>query len=635
MAAYSDVSYSRVPRGDARFDDDDLDDDYFAPPVRRDRYSRRPSQGRRTRDVAVTWLSASSGTQNTSRLSAQPNFSQPNLSNFSQPNLSQTNLHAPTTDTMISSTPQTRHTMPQPHLYYPPPPQPIDMPTPVIGRPKTPATPAIGEHMAVPSEFEEEDEAMSMSMPYVPHRQPPPRNRFVGGFIKTLKMLPRFGRWRPNRQLPPGAWKVPSSIPEIHLEEEPDSAYENEPPESQPTPGIRPEFDLQPMPEPEREPTPVPSVLSPRIPGSDRADRARMPEPAVPYPVTQVYSGNISSVGTPTIPSGAIPIERSPPDRRHAPTPAVLRHALSMDDDIDDQRSLEDDRSHMSFVMPPRTSTPVDHHHRHRYRHPSPRPLTPVHTSRPSHPQPPSEASFGPVIPPHIHVTSPTHSSPSHTHSPPHTHTHTHAHAHPHAHADPYSQFYGPSSRMQTPQNSTFQSHITRFKRFVQELDQLPFSSDAQIAEEYIPSQTKRSRVREEMRGTTIPPSWYDMYDQDHHYHHRRRHHSHGLGANVGISSVIPGYGAVPTLDSMPPPLHKPTWGESWDQWAAQRVGNIDGPTHQAPLLPGGPGGAPGVAEMNTRLGLPFPHGYAPAGGQPAFVYPSMAGHPLVVPGMW
>ena len=626
--AYDSVSHPRVPL--ARFEDDLAEDeDYYAPPVRRDRYSRRPSQGRRTRDIAVTWLSASSGTDNTlSQRNSQPNFSQPNLSNLSQTTLSQPAAH-----TMASSTPRTHRAMPQPDLYDPPhPPQPIDMPTPVIGRPKTPATPAIGEHMAVPSEFEEEDDPEAMS--YIPHRQPP-RNRFVGGFIKTLKMLPRLGRWKPTKRPPPGAWNVPSTIPEIHLVTEPDSADQyDEPPVSYSSPSVQPDFDPRSMPEPAI--MPVPSVASPRTTASDRADRMRMPEPAVPYPVTQVYSGNMSPVaGTPMSLFGAIPIERSPPGQ--APTPAALRHALSMDDDddIDDRRSFDDGRSQMSFAPPPRTSTPVQHHlHLH---HP-PRSSPPIHSPRPTHLQPPSEASFTPVIPPQIHVTSPTHSSPSHTHSPPRMHSHSPSHQHqhtlahyPHTHALIPPQYYDPPSRTETPQNSTFLSHITRFKRFVQDLDNLPFSSDTQIADEYIPSQTQRSKDREQRRGTTIPPSWYGMYDHDHdhHRHHHRHHHSYDLGARVG------GYSAVPALDSMPPPLHRPTWGESWDAWAAQsaaRLRDMPGPTHQPPLVtPGIPSGVPGMAEMNTGFGPSFPHGYVPQ--QPVFMYPSAAAYPLAAPG--
>ncbi|KAL4078870.1 hypothetical protein V8B97DRAFT_1865001 [Scleroderma yunnanense] len=632
MAAYSGMSYPRVLRRDTRFDVDDheqsLDDYDYVPPVRRDRYSRRPSQVRRARDVAVTWLSASSGTPNTisrrnSQSSTQPNFSQPNLSNLSQPNLFQPNSAAPTTMT-TSSTPRTRHAMPQPDPYDPPhPPQPIDMPTPVIGRARTPGTPAIGEHMAIPSEYEEEEDNPD-AMPYVPYRKPPsPKKRFVGGFFKTLKAFPRFGRWRPNRRPPHGIIQAPSSIPEIHLEEEPDSADEDEPPMPQPRPGFRPQSEPDLESDSRPGSMPVPSVVSPRMPQPDRVDRARMPEPTVPYPVTQLYSSNVPSVATPIMPSGVIPIERSPPDRRHAPTPAALRHALSMDDEMDDddRRSLEDEGSYMSYVPPPRTSTPVHHHHL------PPRSSTPVHVPRPSHPQPPSEASFGPVIPPVIHVTSPTQSS-SHTHSPPRTHAHA---QHIQAYVQP--QFYDPSSRIHPPQNSTFLSHITRFKRFIQELDQLPFSSNAQISDEYIPSETNRSRLREQLRGTTIPPSWYDMYDHGHHHHH----HGHGIGPRAAIGTGIPGYGAVPMLDSMPPPLHQPTWGEGWDWWAAQSAARLRdvGPTHPPPLPPGVPGGAPGMAELHPGLGLTFPHGYAPTGGQPVFVYPSTAGHPFMAPGMW
>ncbi|KAI9457166.1 hypothetical protein HD554DRAFT_2177796 [Boletus coccyginus] len=52
-------------------------------------------------------------------------------------------------------------------------------------------------------------------------------------------------------------------------------------------------------------------------------------------------------------------------------------------------------------------------------------------------------------------------------------------------------------------------STLRRFRRFVAELDDLPWSSDTQIADEYIPDQNPRSRMRTSVRQGA-EPSWYN-----------------------------------------------------------------------------------------------------------------------------
>ncbi|KAI6110829.1 hypothetical protein EV401DRAFT_295225 [Pisolithus croceorrhizus] len=553
MRAYS-GGYRGVPL-DARFHDDrdpsSAGDsrgasEYYAPAVRRDRYSRRPSQSRRLRDV--TWISSSTSQNNTS----QPNISQPDLPDSSQPNLPS----APPTNT----TPRTPLVMPYPESFIPPPPpQSLGLPTPVIGRPATLPTPAIGEHMALPDE-NEMDLGSYQGVPYVPHRKAP-KNRFVGGFINTLRKFPVFGRRKHLRRRSYENVQAPSPIPESQLEEEEAELEDERVAMPQPS---------EPEPEPER------SVASPRVRDSDPV--VRMPEPSVSYPATRVHSGNLSSMGTPVM--GPIPIERSA-----APSPAALRQAFSMMDDDDDDDSLseddDDDDIGMPYVPPPRTSTPV---HRHR----QPRPPTPA-------PLPPAEPSYAPVIPPLINTAGPSQTMSS------------------------SSRIYDPSSRAHSPHNTTFLSQLARFRRFVHEIDQLPFSSSDQIADEYVPSQSHRSKIREQKRGHMASSSWYDSRDR--------------IPQTYIYAAPVPGFGAVPALDAIPPPVHKPVlWNQQWEEWAPGRMWDMMPP----PPPSGALGGTPGMVDLNTGPGPSVPNGYAPD-RQPVFVYPS-PGHfagPAATPSRW
>lgn len=548
MSAYN-GGYRSVPV-DTRFHDDrdpsSADDargasEYYAPAGRRDRYSRRPSQSRRLRDV--TWISSSTSQNNTS----QPNISQPDLPNSSQPNLPS----GPPTNT----TPRTPLAMPHPESFIPPPPpQSIGLPTPVIGRSTIMPTPAIGEHMTLPDE-EEMDLGSYHEMPNMT-RPKGPKNRFVGGFINTLMKLPMFGRRKHLRRRSYENIQAPSPIPESQFEEE--AELEDEPVA---------------MPEPselERER----SATSPRVQAPDPV--AQMPEPSVSYPATRVHSGNLSSMGTPIM--GPIPIERSA-----APSPAALRQAFSMMDDDDNQSSSEDDDDDgigMPYVSPPRTSTPV---HRHR----QPRPSTPA-------PFPHAEPSYAPVIPPLINTAGPSQTISS------------------------SSRLYDPSSRAYSPHNTTFLSQLARFKRFVHEFDQLPFSSADQIADEYVPSRSHRSKMRQQKREHMASSSWYDSRDR--------------TPQAYIYATPVPGFGAVTALDAIPPPIHKPVlWNQQWDAGAPGRMWDTMPPPPSGAL-----GGTPGMVDLNAGPGPSVPHGYVPD-RQPVFVYPSY-GHfagPAVAPDRW
>lgn len=120
-------------------------------------------------------------------------------------------------------------------------------------------------------------------------------------------------------------------------------------------------------------------------------------------------------------------------------------------------------------------------------------------------------------------------------------------------------------------------STMARFRRFVAELDDLPWVSDAQIADEYVPDMNPRSRLRTRMRQGA-EPSWYNP---------------------------------------RPEVVERPEFLSEWDKWANQSTG----------LLWAGDGcavrwggvGAGGLGQ--GQLGVVHPHGYVPV--QPGFVYPS------------
>ncbi|KAI6044400.1 hypothetical protein EDC04DRAFT_2642364 [Pisolithus marmoratus] len=479
--------------------------------------------------------------------------------------------------------------MPHPDEFIPPPPpQPVDLPTPVMGRSTVIPTPAIGEHMTLP----DENDMDFHQVPYVPHRMGP-KKRFVGGFINTLKRFPVFGKRKNLRRRSYENVQAPTPILESQLEEESELEDERGVMPQPSEPGLEPgrvvASSLVQSPDPVAQmPGPSASYSATQVYSGNLSSIGtpamgqipipieRSAAPSVSYPATQVHSGNISSIGTPAMGPNPIPIQRSA-----APSPADLQQAFSMMDD-DDNRSLseEDGDVGMPYISPPRTSTPV-----HRHRHP--RPSTPA-------PFPYVAPPYDPVIPPPIGTMGPSQMISS------------------------SSRLYDPSGRAHSPHNTTFLSQLARFKRFVHGVDQLPFSSGDQIADEYVPSQTHRSKTREQKREHMISPSWYNSREPT-------------PQAFIYTNPVL-GFGAVPALDVIPPPVHKPVpWGQPWDPLAPGRLWD----TMPPPPL-GAPGGAPGMVEVNSGLGPSVPYGYAPD-RQPVFVYPS-AGRfvaPAATPSRW
>jgi hypothetical protein len=120
-------------------------------------------------------------------------------------------------------------------------------------------------------------------------------------------------------------------------------------------------------------------------------------------------------------------------------------------------------------------------------------------------------------------------------------------------------------------------STMARFRRFVTELDDLPWVSDAQIADEYVPDRNPRSRLRTRVRQGA-EPSWYNP---------------------------------------RPEVVVRPEYWSEWDKWAHQSAGVLWGGDGRA--VGWGGVGAGGLGQ--GQLGVAYPHRYVPA--QPEFVYPS------------
>ncbi|KAF9219975.1 hypothetical protein BS17DRAFT_365225 [Gyrodon lividus] len=142
---------------------------------------------------------------------------------------------------------------------------------------------------------------------------------------------------------------------------------------------------------------------------------------------------------------------------------------------------------------------------------------------------------------------------------------------------------YGPRveflSPMDSPSKSSLASTVARFRRFVAGLDQLPWVSEDQIADEYIPSQTHRSRQREKIRNRS-EPSWYNSHPE-----------------------------------IIQQPMY---WQSEWDLFAKQSAATLLNGNGRYTADPGWSGSGHGHGEHGR---VNYPHGYVPA--QPVFVYPS------------
>ena len=143
----------------------------------------------------------------------------------------------------------------------------------------------------------------------------------------------------------------------------------------------------------------------------------------------------------------------------------------------------------------------------------------------------------------------------------------------------------GPSMAMPSPavdrssSKGSLASTMARFKRFVADIDGLPWVSDTQIASEYVPEMNPRSRLRARVRQGA-EPSWYNP---------------------------------------RPDRVEKPEYWSEWDMWAKQSAAALLDVSGAGQV--GWPGVGAGGGAGPGQWGMAYPHGYVPA--QPGFVYPS------------
>ncbi|KAF8142139.1 hypothetical protein EV363DRAFT_1309921 [Boletus edulis] len=140
--------------------------------------------------------------------------------------------------------------------------------------------------------------------------------------------------------------------------------------------------------------------------------------------------------------------------------------------------------------------------------------------------------------------------------------------------------------------NGSLASTMARMRRFVADVDSLPWISGEQIADEYVPEMNWRSQMRKKVRQGA-EPSWYNPRPN------------------------------VP---------ERPAYWSEWDMWAKQSTAALWGGTVGVGGGGGevGPAGWAGVGAHGTLGpgpepapwgGAVYPHGYVTA--QPGFVYPS------------
>lgn len=473
MSEASSYNHDYIPHPDQRYYADP--GDHASSPVRRNRYDR--DSARRIHDVS--WVS-------------------------SQPSAS-----SPTND------PYAR--------WYPPPPGPEDLPTPVfqgqplpmahsspmMGRTPSPGmrmpSPMIGEYMTVDDpEYEEEGEEVEIpedngevdfDFSNAPqHRTDAPKGarRWVGGFVNGLRKIPGL---RKSAQKPSPSSNFVSSL---------DAYHEND----QHFPTIS-DLHLRPL-------TPT------RI--AQTAELMDMPQPVTqpqPSPQHHAYQQEQLRVHRPPPPAASSPV--------YGPGVDVVPQVLS----TVDERSSEQTGTHETH---PRPHSSADHSH-------SPRT--------------------------HAHTHTHTHSQHSHSHSQPHLHSHSHSLSHTHS-----------STVQPVHPNTTFTvtDYVTvpppspppptPIKRFLHNLDKLPWVESEQIVDAYFPGRSSRHRRRPDSPIDDRKPaaSWYN-----------KRHNSLPKEMGIGPSSASLLYG-------WPPQMQKAY-------------------SHQGMVYP------------------QFPYGFTP--GQPAFVYPT------------
>ncbi|KIK80638.1 hypothetical protein PAXRUDRAFT_833404 [Paxillus rubicundulus Ve08.2h10] len=455
----------RSPRGvhvDTGFDQD-LEEGHahYAASPRRNRYSR-PNQTPRISDV--TWIQNSA-----------PQHSA-----------------GPTPHTSHTQTPRISISSPQ----GPPPPQPLNLPTPVIGYAQ--ASPAPTEHEIAEHMVPDDDPYGQYQdvEPYQPHPQGSGA-RLMKSFLKHLKRIPGLDSQRLARMGSHSAVQMPE--PRFSFQSSP-LGYGDPPP---------------PAMEPQRVSTPY---TSPYVPPATVSGT-----PAVTPASLHVPSPRRSS-GMPP------PITVSPSLTPPAPLPGSVTTP--------------------SFVASPVVGGPQSLHPDQPVQEDDIQTLNdPAHYAAPVYPELPPQPIF-------VQIPPPEQQEPS------------------------YGARVEFPSPIDSPSRGSLSSTVARFRRFVAGLDQLPWVSEDQIADQYLPSQTSRSKLRAQLRNHS-DPSWYN---------------------------------------DPPEPIRKPMyWQTEWDLFAKRSTAMM----LNGNALRWGPGD-PGLSvsgHEHGHGGVRYPHGYAPT--QPVFVYPS------------
>lgn len=409
--------------------------------------------------------------------------------------------------------------------WYPPPPDPVDLPTPVLpGQPlpmahsspmmgRTPSpgmrmpSPMIGEYMTVEDPEDEEEELpedngeVDFDFSNAPqHRMDGPKGarRWVGGFVNGLRKFPGL---RKSTQKPSPSSDFVSSLDAYHGND-------------QHFPTIS-SLQLRPL-------TPT------RI--AQTAELMDMPQPLThphPSPQHHAYQQQPHHVHRPPPPAASSPV--------YAPGVDVVPQVLS----TVDERSSEQTGTHETH---PRPHSFADHAH-------SPRTHARTHS--------------------HSH----SHSQHSHSHSQPHLHSHSHSHSQSHSSTvqpvHPNTTFTVTDYVTVPPPQWFSPPPPTPIKRFLHNLDKLPWVENEQIVDAYFPGRSSRHRRHPDSPVDDKKPaaSWYN-----------KRQNSLPKGMGTG------GPSSASLLYGWPPQMQKAY-------------------SHQGMVYP------------------QFPHGYTPV--QPTFVYPT------------
>ncbi|KAF8838433.1 hypothetical protein BDN67DRAFT_1070736 [Paxillus ammoniavirescens] len=458
----------RSPRGvhvDTGFDQElEEGSAHYAASPRRNRYSR-PNQTPRISDV--TWIQNSAPQHSAS----------------------------PTPQTSHTQTPRISVSSPR----APPPPQPLNLPTPVIGRAQASPAPTeheIAEHM-VPDgdpygEYQDVD-------PYQPRPHAKSSGaRLMKSFLKHLKRIPGLDSQRLGRMGSHGTVQMPE-----------------------------PRFSVQSSPLVYGDPTPA--VMEPQ-------------HASTPYTSPYVRPASVS--GTPAVIPASLHVP-SPGRSPGMPPPITVSP---------------------SFTPPPPLPGSVTT--------PSLAPSPGLGRPQNLHPGPPMQEDGIQTLHDTAHYVAPVyqaqHPQPIFVQMPPQEQQ-----------EPPYGAHVEFPSPIDSPSRSSLSSTVARFRRFVAGLDQLPWVSEDQIADQYLPSQTSRSKLRAQLRNHS-DPSWYN---------------------------------------DPPEPIRQPMyWQTEWDLFAKRSTammlnGNALGWGQGDPGLSVSGHGHRGHGEVR------YPHGYAPT--QPVFVYPS------------